>query len=115
DFEISRYPLRPWLGELGFLILRGAGFLLIVLAVGSFRPEQIPLLLGAFSLAWLLGLIVPGAPGGLGVFEASTLAILNPHFSTGMILASVALYRAVSILAESGGAGLAYLDRYVRG
>ncbi|MDY6936821.1 MAG: lysylphosphatidylglycerol synthase domain-containing protein [Cyanobacteriota bacterium] len=114
-FEISRYPLRPWLGELGFLILRGTGFLLVVSAVGSFEPEEIPLLVGAFSLAWLLGLVVPGAPGGMGVFEASALVMLEQHFSTGTILSSVALYRAISILAESGGAGLAHLDRYVRG
>ena len=114
-FEISRYPLRPWLGELGFVILRSAGFLFIASAVGSFTLEQIPLIVGAFSLAWLLGLIVPGAPGGMGVFEASTLLMLEQHFSSGMILSAVALYRAISILAESGGAGLAYLHRYVRG
>jgi glycosyltransferase 2 family protein len=108
-FHMKRYPLRPWLGELGFLVWRGVGFVLIVLALGSVSLSQIPLLISGFSLAWLLGLILPGAPGGLGVFEATALALLDNTFSTGLILSSVAVYRVISILAEVGGAGLACL------
>lgn len=111
-FQIKRYPLIPWLGELGFLGLRSAGFLLTVLALGSVNINQLPILLSSFSLAWLLGLVVPGAPGGMGVFEATALALLNQHFSTGLILSAVALYRLVSILAEAVGAGLAWLFDY---
>jgi glycosyltransferase 2 family protein len=66
-------------------------------------------------LAWLLGLILPGAPGGLGVFEATALALLDNTFSSGLILSSVAVYRVISILAEAGGAGLAVLDERWRG
>jgi uncharacterized membrane protein YbhN (UPF0104 family) len=44
------------------------------------------LLLGAFSLAWLLGLVVPGAPGGLGVFEATAIALLQQRFSGGLVI-----------------------------
>lgn len=109
-FEVKRYPLRPLLGELGFLGLRGTGFLLTLLALGSLELSQIPLLLGAFSLAWLLGLVVPGAPGGLGVFEATAIALLEQHLSPGLVISAIALYRLVSILAESAGAGLAWLD-----
>ncbi len=109
-FKVKRYPLRPLLGELGFLGLRGTGFLLTLLALGSLELSQIPLLLGAFSLAWLLGLVVPGAPGGLGVFEATAIALLEQRLSPGLLISAIALYRLVSILAESAGAGLAWLD-----
>lgn len=105
--EISRYPLIPLLGELGFLLLRGAGFAWIVAALLPLNLPQILPLLGAFSLAWLTGLVVPGAPGGLGVFEATAIALLNTQFPTGVILSAVALYRLVSTLAEVAGAGLA--------
>ncbi|MGB3559771.1 MAG: hypothetical protein WBA24_14635, partial [Geitlerinemataceae cyanobacterium] len=74
-----------------------------------------PQLVGAFSLAWLLGLILPGAPGGLGVFEVAVLALLDGSFSSGELLSAVAIYRVVSILAEVGGAGLAYLDEHWQG
>jgi uncharacterized membrane protein YbhN (UPF0104 family) len=112
--RLTRYPLRPLLGELGFLMLRSAGFLLTVLALQPLELGQIPILVSAFSIAWLLGLIVPGAPGGLGVFEATAIALLSPVSSTippGTVLSAVALYRLISILAEASGAGLAYLDR----
>ena len=109
-FEVKRYPLRPLLGELGFIGLRGSGFLLTLLALRPLELSQIPLLLGAFSLAWLLGLVVPGAPGGLGVFEATAIALLQQRFSPGLVISAIALYRLVSILAESAGAGLAWLD-----
>lgn len=107
---MPRYPLRPWLGELGFVLWRGVGFVLIVAAVGSINFDQLPLLVGAFSLAWLLGLILPGAPGGLGVFEAAVVALLDGSLPAGTLLSAVAIYRVVSILAEVGGAGLACLD-----
>lgn len=107
---MQRYPLRPWLGELGFVLWRAVGFVLIVAAVGSVAVDQLPLLVGAFSLAWLLGLVLPGAPGGLGVFEATVVALLDGTFPGGTLLSAVAIYRVVSIMAEVGGAGLACLD-----
>lgn len=110
-FQLERYPLVPLLGELGFVILRGVGFLLTILAISPIAPETLPLVLGAFSLAWLLGLVVPGAPGGVGVFEATAIGLLDQTYSPAVILGAVALYRLVSILAETGGAGLAWLDQ----
>jgi hypothetical protein len=64
--------------------------------------------MSAFSLAWVLGLVIP-TPGGLGVFETTVLGLLNPYFSTGIILSVVALFRLVSILAEVVGAGVGVL------
>jgi hypothetical protein len=73
-------------------------------------PEQILPLLGGFSLAWVLGLVIPGAPGGIGVFEATAIALLGTQLSPGVVIGGVTLYRLVSTLAEAGGAGLAWLD-----
>ncbi|MDZ8187136.1 MAG: lysylphosphatidylglycerol synthase domain-containing protein [Nostoc sp. ChiSLP02] len=106
---IKRYPLRPLLGELGFLGLRSVGFILTVFALNSGSWSQIPLLLGAFSCAWLLGLVIPGAPGGLGVFEATAYELLRHQFPAALIFSAIALYRLVSILAETAGAALAWL------
>lgn len=107
------YPFIPLLGELCFVGLRGTGFLLTLRALGAIDPSKIPLLFTAFSLAWLLGLIVPGAPGGLGVFEATALTILGSSFSPALMLATVALYRLISILAETAGAGLGSFSQLI--
>lgn len=107
-FKLEHYPLLPLIGEIGFLLLRGAGFLLTFLTISPVIPNHLPLLLSAFSLAWLLGLVVPGAPGGIGVFEATAIALLGQTFSPGVILSVVALYRLVSVLAEVIGAALSW-------
>ncbi|MEI2582998.1 lysylphosphatidylglycerol synthase domain-containing protein [Scytonema sp. PRP1] len=110
--SLEQYPLRPLLGELGFLGLRSTGFMLTLFALSPLNLSQIPLLLGAFSFAWLLGLVVPGAPGGLGVFEATAIALLQQQFPTAVLISATGLYRLVSILAETAGAGLAWLDEH---
>lgn len=107
---IARYPVLPLIGEIIFFLLRSAGFLLIVFALGPLKWQQLPLLMSSFSVAYFLGLVVPGAPGGLGVFEATLVALLEAHFAPGLLLRSVAIYRLVSIIAEATGAGLAYLQ-----
>ena len=110
SLTITRYPLRPLLGEMVFVGIRGLGFLFTFFAISPLTSSQIPPLFSAFALAWLLGLVVPGAPGGIGVFEATAIALLGQQFSPGLVLSVVALYRLISILAESIGAGLAYLQ-----
>jgi len=107
-FQLESYPFVPLLGELGFLGLRGTGFVASFIALTPVNNSQILLLFTAFSMAWVLGLIIP-TPGGLGVFETTAIALLNSHFSSGVILSVVALFRVVSILAEVIGAGIGAL------
>lgn len=97
---LKSYPLIPFLGEVGFVLLRGWGFLFTFLALQSISGQQIPQLISAFSFAWLLGLVVPGAPGGLGVFEVTAYGLLDDSLFPAEI-AAVALYRLISILAEA--------------
>jgi hypothetical protein len=65
--------------------------------------------MGGFSFAWLVGLVLPVSPGGIGVFEATAIALLDGILTPGVLLGAVAVYRLVSILAEIIGAALAYL------
>ncbi len=108
--QLKAYPLKPFLGEVGFVVLRGCGFLFSLSALESWDIGDFWRLMGSFSLAWLLGLVVPGAPGGLGVFEATILALLGTHYSAATLLGSVTLYRLVGTLAEILGAALAWVD-----
>lgn len=107
-FQLQYYPLLPLLGELLFLGLRGAGFLFTFSALTIVNTSYIPLLFSAFSIAWVLGLVIP-TPGGLGVFETTAIALLSSYFPTGIILSVVAIFRLISILAEILGAGLGML------
>jgi glycosyltransferase 2 family protein len=111
NLPIKRYPLLPLIGQMCFIGFRGSGFVLTVMALTTVPISAIPNLFGAFCFAFVLGLVVPGAPGGMGVFEATAIALLRDRFSTGIIIGAVALYRIISILADVSGAGLAKLDR----
>ena len=111
--QLPCYPWRSFLGEFGFVLLRGIGFLVTVIALQPLQPGQFFPILGAFSVAWLAGLVVPGAPGGIGVFEAVAIAILGNQLPSGLLISSVALYRLISTLAEALGAGLIWLEERI--
>lgn len=111
NLPIKRYPLVPLIGQMCFIGLRGSGFVLTVMALTPVNLNDIPNLFGAFCFAFVVGLVVPGAPGGMGVFEATAIALLSDRYSTGIILGAVALYRIISILADVSGAALAKIDR----
>ena len=107
---IDRYPLHLLGGELIFLLFRGTGFVAILAGITSISWGQLPLVFSTFSIAWMLGMVVPGAPGGVGVFETTAIALLGNGFPAGITIAVVALYRFISILAEALAAGLVWLD-----
>ncbi|NEO31895.1 MAG: UPF0104 family protein [Symploca sp. SIO3C6] len=109
--RVKSYPILPLIGELVFVGLRGAGFLMVVLAFHPLEPVEIPLLLSAFSLSWVVGLVIPGAPGGIGVFEAVAIALLDEPLSAGVVLSVIAMYRLINTMAEASGAGLAWLTQ----
>ncbi|MDJ0659691.1 MAG: lysylphosphatidylglycerol synthase domain-containing protein [Crocosphaera sp.] len=106
---LQKYPGIILIGEIIFLLLRGLGFILALMAFMSISFQQIPIIISAFSFAWLLGLVIPGAPGGLGVFEATIIALLETSsLPIEIVLTTIAIFRLISILAEVMGAGLGY-------
>lgn len=105
---LQRYPLRVLMGETALMGLRGITFSLVILAFTSFNWRTFGQLLGGFSFAWASGMVTP-VPAGLGVFEAVAIALLDNLLSPGLLLGAVAVYRLISILAETIGAALAYL------
>ena len=105
---MQHYPLRVLIGATLFMVLRGIAFLFVVLAFTPINWEVFQPLVSGFSLAWLLSLIIP-APGGLGVFEASALNVLDSLLSPALLLGAVAVYRLIFVFAEMVGAGCAYL------
>jgi dolichol-phosphate mannosyltransferase len=58
------------------------------------------LLVGAFALSWLLGVLVPLAPGGLGLREASLILTLGAAVGAGPATALALALRLVSFAGE---------------
>jgi len=104
------WPWTPLLLELPFLGFRFAGFACCLLSFSAAVPPGWGPWLGSFALAWTAGLVVPGARGGLGVFELVLLARLRGAVPTAELLAVLVSYRLISVLAEGLAAAAALLD-----
>ncbi|XLQ10862.1 MAG: flippase-like domain-containing protein [cyanobacterium endosymbiont of Epithemia adnata isolate EadnSB Bon19] len=112
NIYLKHYPKTILLGEIVFILLRALGFILTWIAFIPISIIQIPLLLNTFSFAWLLGLIIPGAPSGIGVFEATIIFLLKTeNFPIQIVLSTIVIFRLISILAEVAGAGLWLLTK----
>lgn len=103
--------LRRWFGkdvalaliwQLGFLVLSAAIFL-VILAVVSAAPVsavQWSAVMGSYVLAWLIGLLTPGAPAGVGVREAVLLHLLGHFLAPGDLVVAVVAGRIVTITGD---------------
>ncbi len=78
----------------------GAGAYTLVRGLGGGGEVDAYLLLGAFALSWLLGVLVPLAPGGLGLRDASLIVSLGATVGTGVATALAVALRLVSFAAE---------------
>ncbi|MCP9833626.1 MULTISPECIES: lysylphosphatidylglycerol synthase domain-containing protein [unclassified Cyanobium] len=105
------YPWAPLLAELAFVLLRFAGFCCCIRAFDLPLGNEAPVWLAGFALAWTAGLVVPGAPGGLGVFEAVLLLRMGVALPEAPLLAVALSYRLVVTLTDLLAAALVALDR----
>jgi uncharacterized membrane protein YbhN (UPF0104 family) len=94
------YPWQPLVAELGFVLVRFSGFACCVQAFDLSFALGWGGWLAGFAIAWTAGLVVPGAPGGLGVFEAVLLLRLAAVVPEAPLLAVAISYRLVSTLAD---------------
>jgi uncharacterized membrane protein YbhN (UPF0104 family) len=108
---LGGYPWLPLLAELLFVLLRFAGFACCVAAFDLQLSLDWWTWLAGFLLAWTAGLVVPGAPGGLGVFEAVLLLRLGVALPEAPLLAVALSYRLISTLADLLGAALVVVDQ----
>jgi uncharacterized membrane protein YbhN (UPF0104 family) len=110
---VKGYPWLPLLAQVAFVLLRFAGLASCVWAFDLQQSLPWPNWLSAFALAWTLGLVVPGAPGGLGVFEAALLLRLSGALPEPAVLAVALSYRLVVTFADLLAAALVGLDERI--
>jgi uncharacterized membrane protein YbhN (UPF0104 family) len=104
---LKRYIGLPIARALGwytiFLTTSGmvfVGLLLLFVNESSVTPSQVFLFCGAFVIAWLAGLVTPGAPAGIGVRELVLLFLLKGLVLESDLLLAVFLSRVVTIAGD---------------
>ena len=97
---ISFFPIRALLLEIGFVLSKFIGFYICLNIFYTSNTLNIIFLLVIFSLSWSLGLIVPAAPSGAGVFEACLLFFIGTNIPQNIIFVSVIYFRVISTSAD---------------
>ncbi len=96
----SFFPTRALLLEIGFVLSKFIGFYICLNTFYKSNTLNIIFLLVIFSLSWSLGLVVPTAPGGVGVFEACLLFFVGKSIPQNIILVSLIYFRVISTSAD---------------
>ena len=97
---ISFFPTRALFLEIGFVLSKFIGFYICLNTFYTSNTLNIIFLLVIFSLSWSLGLVVPAAPGGVGVFEACLLLFVGKSIPQNIILISLIYFRVISTSAD---------------
>ena len=96
----SFFPLRAIIFEIGFIFSKFIAFLLCFNTLNSSLEIDIIFLFIIFSLSWSIGLIVPTAPSGIGVFESCFLFFVGKNIPHNIILVSLIYFRLISTSAD---------------
>jgi uncharacterized membrane protein YbhN (UPF0104 family) len=83
-----------------FLISTLLFFALLKLGQSNLSSSNWPAVFGSYAVAWTIGFVIPGAPGGLGVREAVLLALLSGLLPEKSQLVSVLMFRVVTTLGD---------------
>jgi len=97
---ISFFPFKAFLLEIGFVLSKFIGFYICLNTFYTNNNLNIIFLLVIFSLSWSIGLVVPAAPSGAGVFEACLLFFVGRNIPQNTILVVLIYFRVISTLAD---------------
>ena len=97
---VSFFPSRALFLEIGFVLSKFIGFYICLNTFYTSNTLNIIFLLVIFSLSWSLGLVVPSAPGGVGVFEACFLLFVGKSIPQNIILICLVYFRIISTSAD---------------
>ena len=97
---VSFFPSRALFLEIGFVLSKFIGFYICLNTFYRSNTLNIIFLLVIFSLSWSIGLVVPAAPGGVGVFEACLLLFVGKSIPENIILISLVYFRVISTSAD---------------
>ncbi len=97
---VSFFPTRVLLLEIGFVLSKFVGFYICLNTFDTSNTFNVIFLLVIFSLSWSLGLLIPTAPSGVGVFEACLLFLVGSNIPQNAILVSLIYFRVISTSAD---------------
>ena len=96
----SFFPLKAFLFEIVFVLFKFFGFLFCLYTLSPIEDSNLLILLVIFCISWSIGLIVPTAPSGVGVFEACFLFFGGTNIPQNEIIVGLIYFRLISTAAD---------------
>jgi uncharacterized membrane protein YbhN (UPF0104 family) len=81
-------------------VLNGVAVAAIASAMVPLNATDFALLAGSYALSWVVGFLLPGAPGGLGVRESAFVLLAGSAWPPDVLLAIATLSRVGNIVAD---------------
>ena len=92
----SLFPLRALLFEIGFILSKFVAFIFCLNIINTESETNLLFLFIIFCLSWSIGLIVPTAPGGVGIFESCYLFFVGENIPQNIIIVTLIYFRLIS-------------------
>ena len=96
----SFFPTQALLLEIGFILSKFIGFLICMNIIDSNNNYKTLYILVIFCISWSIGLVVPTAPSGVGVFEASFVFLSANTLPQSLIFVSLIYFRLITTSAD---------------
>jgi len=96
----SFFPIKSFLFEITFVLSKFFGFFICFNTFNSNQNVDILFLFVIFCLSWSIGLIVPTAPGGVGIFESCFLFFITRNIPQSEVFVSLVYFRLISTSAD---------------
>jgi len=96
----SSFPFKIISIEILFILFKFLGFILCFYIFNNLSNVDYLFILSIFCLSWSLGLIIPAAPGGIGVFEGCFLFLIGDDYSQSSLIMTLIVFRCISSSAD---------------
>lgn len=100
---IGSQVASAFINQMLFLAVSALIFIILLKVVVNITvlPFEVWLMMGgAYTIAWLAGLMTPGAPAGVGVRELVLITLLNGMINDAQLLAAVLIGRLVTVAGD---------------
>lgn len=84
-------------------VLTGLGIIFVLLydyQGGQLSLGQAFSMIASYTVAWVVGFVVPGAPGGIGVRELTLIALLENSIGTDVVVTLGVWHRLITVIGD---------------
>ena len=96
----SVFPFKVLSAEILFILFKFFGFIFCFYIFNDLNNLDYLFIFTIFCLSWSLGLIIPAAPGGIGVFEGCFLFLISDDYTQSSLIMTLIIFRLISSCAD---------------